>query len=241
MKIDFFITVTLVASLAILPAPHLSDAVMTEDSTTAVGRPGVNLKLVGTAVASESEKSMAVIVIDGRYQVYLREGDVVDNVLIKRILYDRVIVDAGDGEESVKLRQLLSAGTKILNESVQSSTPPKTFGSPPPEGRNFQVVYLDRETAETVFANIDAELSDVRIDPISVYGESVGFRIFPVAQGSVFAEIGLKTGDVVREVNGEAVFSPEEAVALIHKFKGGGEFDIKVKGRRSRHIHLIVE
>jgi len=53
--------------------------------------------------------------------------------------------------------------------------------------------------------------------------------------------LGLKTNEVIREVNGKSLIGPEDAIALLQSIRKGGEFDIKVKGRRSRQIHLIVE
>ena len=241
MKYRFIRTLILPALMVALQVTPPAHSATTEENPVAVERTGVDLKLVGTAVVNLSEENLAVIEIGNSYQVYLREGDLIGSVLIKRILYDRVIVDAGNGEEIVKLRQSLSDGTIIQPELIHSPTPAQSFGPRPPEDRNFQAVYLDRETAKTVFADMDAVLKYVRIDPVSVYGQSTGIRVSPIAPGSVFAEIGLKTGDVVREVNGKAVFIPEEAVALFQEIKSGGEFDIKVKGRRTRQIHLTVE
>jgi type II secretory pathway component PulC len=161
--------------------------------------------------------------------------------LIKHIFYDRVIVDAGNGEESVKLRQSLFAGVKLQPESTQPLAPLQVFGSRPPEGRNFQTVYLESEAAKSLFSDIDEVLKKVRIEPVSVYGRPSGIRISTIEAGSVFSEIGLKSGEVIRELDGAAVSGPEDAVAFFQKIKGGGEFDISVKGRRTRYIHLIVE
>ena len=242
MTFRFFFTVFLATMMVVvLHAPSPTYGATPAESPAAVERPGVNLKLVGTAVADEFKKSLAVVEIDGRYQVYVREGDLVDNVLIKRILYDRVIVDDGNGEESVKLRQSLSAGTITRPESTQPPKPVQVFGTCPPEGRNFQTVYLESETAKSLFSDIDEVLKKTRIDPVSVYGRPTGIKISPIKPGSIFSEIGLKSNEVIREVDGKAVFNPEEAIAFFQKIKGGGEFDIKVKGRRTRQIHLIVE
>lgn len=243
MKPHFSYSVVLLTTVLVVGfhASHPVYGATPEDSPAAVERPGVNLKLVGTAVAGEYEKSMAVVEIDGRYQVYLREGDMFDNVLIKRILYDRVIVNAGNGEESIKLRQSLSAGIRIGDESAQPLAPVQSFGPRPPEGRNFQTVYLESETASSLFSDIDEVLKKARIDHVSVYGRPTGIRISPIEAGSVFSEIGLKGGEVIREADGKAVSAPEDAVAFFQKIKGGGEFDIIVKGRRTRKIHLIVE
>jgi general secretion pathway protein C len=227
--------------LVVVLLPLLANAVATGDGTAAVERPHIQIRLVGTAVADDTEKSLAVFEVDGGGQTYRREGEIVGGVLVKYILPDSVIVDTGRGEEILKLRQSLFEGSIVQTEASEIQSPAQSFGPRPPENRNFQAVYLDREASKAVFADIDGVLKDVRIDPVSVYGQPTGVRVAPIAPGSVFAEIGLKSGDVVREVNGKAVLNPAEAVALLKEMKNGGEFDIRVKGRRSRQIHLIVE
>ena len=241
MKIHFVQTIIIITILAVLQLPFLSSASTTEDNPTAVEVPNVNIKLVGTAVAYQPEKSLAVVEIDGHNQIYLREGDVVDNVLIKQILRDRVIVDIGHGQESVKLQQSLSAGTKKRSELTQPPNPPQSFGPRPPEGRNLKVVYLDRKLKKSLIGQIDRVLREVRINPIRVYGKTTGIQISPIVHGSVFSKMGLKSNEVIKEVNGKSVTGPDDAVALFQRMNEGGEFNIKVKGRRTRQIHMIVE
>lgn len=234
-------TFFLLAVFAILHLPCLSNALTTGNSLEGAEPPDVHPKLVGIAVADQSDKSLAVVGIDGPNQIYLREGDGVGTVLIKRILRDWVIVDAGRGEGSLKLRQSLSDDIKTRPEATQKPTILQSFGPRPPEGRNLKVVYLDRESKKSMFGNIYGVLKEVRIDPVRVYGKSTGIRISPIEPGSVFSEMGLKSNEVIRKVNGKAVTGPEDAIALIQRIKKGGEFDIKVKGRRTRQIHMIVE
>ncbi len=231
----------LLAIFTLLILPCLTIAVATEDRFEGIEPTGVKIKLVGTAVAYQPSKSIAVVEIDGRNQIYLREGDVVDRFLIKEILRDRIIVDSGYGEETVKLRQSLSAGTKTKTASAYQRTPRQSFGPRPPEGRNLKVVYLDRDTKKSMFGDISGLLKEMRVDPVSVYGKPMGIRISPIEPGSIFSEMGLKSNEVIREVNGKAVTGPEDAIALFQQMKSGGEFDIKVKGRRTRQIHMIVE
>ena len=54
------------------------------------------MKLIGTVIADDPEPSMATVEIRGsRQQSYVREGDWVGGVRIKKILCNRLIVDYG--------------------------------------------------------------------------------------------------------------------------------------------------
>ena len=166
-----------------LQAPSSAFGATSEEKPAISVRSGVDLKLVGTAVAAQSEKSLAVVEIGDRLQVYLREGDMIGNVLIKRILYDQVIVDDGKGEKKIKLRQSLSDGVIIQTEAGRPPVSVQSFGPRPPEDRNFQAVFLDREAAKDVFADIDGALKDAQINSVSVYGRPASefFRLCPAA------------------------------------------------------------
>jgi len=240
MKSRFSHTISLLAVLTVILVPVLASAAVTEDGPAALERPPIQIRLVGTAVADDTQKSLAVFEVDDRGQIYRREGEIVEGVLVKYILPDGVIVDTGGGEEIIKLRQAVSSGT-ARPEPAPPAPAVQSFGPRPPEGRNLKVVYLDRSTKQALLGTIDGDLKDVRIESVSVYGRPDGIRIFPVEPGSLFAELGLKANEVIREVDGKAVTGPDDARALLKKIRTGGEFDIKVKGRRTRQIHLIVE
>ena len=199
------------------------------------------MKLVGTAVVDGHEKSMAVVEVDGRRQPYFHEGDWVGNVLIKQILRDRIIVDAGNGDESLRLRQSLSTDAQGRPVSTQPPAAMQSFGPRPPKSRNLQIVRLNRSDKESLLGEVDQAMQEVHVDPVIIYGRPTGIRISPIEPGSIFSEIGLKQGEVIRDVEGEPLTGPKDAVALFNRIKKGGEFDITVKGRRTRRIHMIVD
>jgi len=103
-------------------------------------------------------------------------------------------------------------------------------------------VEVDRKELSSSLADIDETIQDVEISPMKVYGQPVGVRISPVERGSIFADLGLKTGDIITAVNGVTIRKPEEAIAFLERIREGGEFDINIKGsRHSRKFQLIVK
>jgi len=102
-------------------------------------------------------------------------------------------------------------------------------------------LYLDGKTLAAELADFDDMIQKINIDAVSIYDQPAGVRIYPIAPDSIFSKIGLKTGDVIKEVNGMEITSPEQAIAVFQQLKAGQDVDIKVKGRRTRRISLIVE
>ncbi|MBE0586278.1 MAG: hypothetical protein IH612_21250, partial [Desulfofustis sp.] len=72
---------------------------------------GGSLKLVGTVAARDPGQRVAIIKDEekGRQWIY-REGDYAGKILIKRILHDRIIVDAGGGKALLKMTRSPSTG-----------------------------------------------------------------------------------------------------------------------------------
>ena len=69
-----------------------------------------------------------------------------------------------------------------------------------------------------------------------VFSRPAGIKLSPVPPGSIFAQMGLRSDDVIVGVNGESITRPEQAVRLLEKIKEGGDVAIQVKGRRRNRI-----
>ena len=197
-------------------------------------------RLLGIAFSNRPGQTMAVIETEpDRRQRFIREGDSFGNLSVKRILSDRVVFDTGQGECIAKLNGIYSdnnnAGGTLFSEQEKTNSLPASLG-------RKQKVEVDRKELSSSLADMDETIQDVEISPVKVYGQPVGVRISPVERGSIFADLGLKTGDIITAVNGEEIRKPEEAIAFLERIREGGEFEISVKGtRRSREFQLIVK
>ena len=236
--ISFALTILITTVIAV---PAVFAARMSGDKPDPPAGDNLSLRLVGTALAEYPADSIAVIESgsDGRQRSY-REGDLVDGVRIKQILRNRVIVQTDSGEKAITMSrsQFSAAESTVIQER---SSAPIAFGPRPPESRMHDTRYLDQESVESELANIESIVRTASIETVSVYGKPVGVRIAPIEPESIFSKIGLKTGDIIQEVNGVQVARPEEAIAIFRRLKTGDDIDIKVKGRRTRQIHLIFE
>ena len=164
------------ASDAETDLPDFTREMEPQDTITeeiAIARPytsnaDVSLKLIGTAVADDPELSMAIIEIRGtRKQSYIREGDWVGGVRIKKILRNRLIIDYGKKEIKVAMLQSLPGENET---SAFGSAPTADQGSVD-RTASFRVagnreliagratgrqnfVHLDRTEVETSLADV---------------------------------------------------------------------------------------
>jgi type II secretion system protein C len=199
------------------------------------------LKLVGTVAGDDSATSFAIIDnIKTRKQELYHEGDKAGDVLIKKILRNKVIVDAGKGEELLAL-ELEETGRKV--EFSPASQPPITGRR---TASSEQARRFDRAEVEASLQNVDQVIQELSISPYSRAGKPAGFRIGKLPAESILVAMGLRTGDLITGVNDQAITGPEQAAEFFQTLKQGGDVTIKVgKGRgvriRGRLIHLKIE
>jgi len=208
------------------------------DSDRSIGMTA-EFRLLGIAFSNSPGQTLAVIeTTPGRHQRFIHEGDSIGEVKVKKILRDRVVFETDQGERIARLNSAFLDSAR--DDSTLLSEQAKTNPFPTVLRRN-QTVEVDRKKLSSSLANIDKIARDVKISSVNVYGRPIGVRISPIEPGSVFDEIGLKNGDVIRAVNGKPVMRPEDAANLLEKMRAGGEFNIFVKGSRySRTIQLVV-
>jgi type II secretion system protein C len=198
-----------------------------------------DFRLLGIAVSNSPGQSLAVIETGpDRRQRFIREGDRVGEMTVKKILSDRVVFDTGRGERIARLN------SAFLDSVSDGATPvfrqPVSVRLPPTD--NTKIVEVESEKLAASLGDVNDAARQVNINPIVVYGEPIGIRISPIAPGGVFEELGLETGDIITAVNGREISKQEEAIAFLELIQSSGDFDISVRGsRRNKEIQLIVK
>lgn len=64
--------------------------------------------------------------------------------------------------------------------------------------------------------------------PVYKNGGIGGFRLLGVESGSIYSQIGLKSGDTIIDVNGQAIEGPQQAMALLDAIKPGQSVGLKI-------------
>jgi general secretion pathway protein C len=195
-------------------------------------------RLLGIALSNSPGQTLAVIETGPeRRQKFIREGDTIGAMSVKRILSDRVVFDTGRGERIAKMNRAFldvgsDGGTPMIHQPVSVRLPPAA---------NEKIVEVEGEKLSASLANIEKVVQQVSINPIAVYGQPIGVRIYPIDPGGIFEELGLETGDIITAVNGQEIRKPEEAIAFLDQIRTGGDFDISIRGsRRDKIVRLIV-
>lgn len=207
---------------------------------------GSALKLVGTAVTRDPNKRMAVLEDpQSRRQWSFHEGDRAGGILIKSIRRDHIVIDAGKGDETVKIRSFLGEGRSAT--AARSDPPKRHLSSPSAKsinrvGSRERLYVIDRALAEAALADPASVLDHVDIMPARVLNREVGFRIAAFEPDSIFSKMGLRSGDLLLTVNDQEITGPQEAATFFEIIRQGGDIDLTVRRRaRTYHINLLIE
>jgi type II secretion system protein C len=208
---------------------------------------GLGMQLVGTVVAYDSRLSRAFI--DNRKtrkQEAYREGDKAGDVLVKKVLRNKVIIATKEGdrlltveiEASGKRKNASSAAPQIPRSSTLRSQSPGSATS----GARTRSISLDRQEVEDSLANIDQLLQELTVSPYMQFQKPAGFRISNISRDSIFSKMGLSSRDVIVGVNDRNITSPDQAAEFLQALAEGGEVTIRAKRRRrTRRIFLNFE
>ncbi len=163
-----------------------------------------NYRLIGTVYASEPSLRRAVVVIDGRIEV-LKKDQKFKNIKITEIKRRAVVLNRDNRNEIL----MIDADDKKIAAKSDSGD-----------------VFLNRNRFKKVLAKPEDMLREVDFNLAKVDGKK-GLLINSVAGESVLADIGIRKGDLIVSVNGQA-FNSMPDIMKMAKMKVKESIEIKI-------------
>jgi type II secretory pathway component PulC len=164
-------------------------------------------------------------------------------VLIKQILPDRIIVTGGDNEKEVKLRSSLAA---VAAAGILTTTGEVILPAAAPTtnlvGSRYRQYLVDASEVAAAFAEPKRLLDSVSMHYVDRTPRDTGVRIGSFGPESVFASMGLRTGDLLLSVNDQSVTGTDDALTKLQAMLDDGQAELKVRRRaRTYRFHLQAE
>ena len=166
-----------------------------------------SLNLVLTGVMARGPGSFAFLSVNGAPEAPVAVGqEITAGALLEAVYPDRVVLRRGVKLESVLLKD---SDATLAPGSIMPSGPDAASGAVRSTGSGTYTV--DRQaltqslTAET--------LSQATIEP-----GAGGLVVRNVQAGSVFEKLGLRAGDVLRNINGQPVANLEDVMKIYAQF-----------------------
>jgi general secretion pathway protein C len=176
------------------------------------------LKLVGIIAGTQAQAPrFAIIESTGSQpgQAVYQVGDSVQQIFIVDIMPGCVVFDRGGSRQKLCFEK--DGGT-----AAASGAAPRAAAAPasqPADAGGGDIVRIDpgtwqikREKLLENFANVGSLSGQATVTPYFAQGQQLGFRLSRLRAGGVLQQIGLQEGDVLQQVNGLALHTPQEAL-----------------------------
>ena len=85
------------------------------------------------------------------------------------------------------------------------------------------------------FRNLSQLLTQMRVQPFFEKGKPSGFLISSVRRGSFVERLGARSGDIIRQINGEKVDSVQKAFKLYNAFKNNNSVQVTITRQGRPH------
>jgi len=205
-------------------ADAMDVVVVPQESHENLAETRLSLTLKGT-IASPDEGSSIAIIADNRNdeKIYVVRDTVAPGATLHAIYADRVVLNRGGTLEVLKLPKEFPATAAPVRRDASMVT--RASDNP--------------QSLQTVISENVSKLADViRPTPYYVAGEMQGFRVYPGRDRRQFAALGLRPGDLVKDIDGAALTNPAQATEI---FQGLGDKDqVSVTVERNGQPETIV-
>jgi general secretion pathway protein C len=183
-----------------------------------------DLAAVGVVVAETPERSVAILRSEGRTRV-VSVGDTVFGGRLLAVSRTQVILEFDGERVDVRVR---NAGPSPLAAPARATAPEAP--EPTPRADAPLRVMKREEVQERLGREMNRILSETAIRPVTEDGRVVGVRLTRVAQDSLLTEAGLRSGDVLTNINGTEIDGMATLISLWPRLQGAS--DLRAQGLR---------
>ena len=185
----------------------------------------LSLTLKGTLASPVAENSIAIIADTQKEEKVYSIGDtVIQGATLHSVHADRVVLNRSGTLEVLKLPREFPQGTAPVMRNT--TTVSRAASSNP-------------QSIQNVVAQNVTKLADViRPTPYYVSGQMQGYRVYPGRDRKQFAALGLRPGDLIKDIDGAALTNPQQATQI---FQSLGETDqVSVTVERNGQPEILV-
>lgn len=175
----------------------------------------LNLSLKGTIAAADAAQSIAIIA-DTRNEekVYAIDDVVVPGATLHAVYADRVVLNRSGALEVLKLPQDFPTSA----QTVRRATPVAT-----------RTTETNPSLQEAITANATKLADVIRPTPYFVAGQQQGYRVYPGRDRRQFAALGLRPGDLIKDIDGQALTDPQQAMEIFQNLGSADQVSVTVE------------
>ena len=121
------------------------------------------------------------------------------------------------------------------------TTPPSPSASPMVEKISASSYALSRDEVMNVVQNMSQFMTQLRARPHFQNGKPSGFLLTNIKAGSLVGQLGIKNGDILKGINGQAITRPDELIQAYQQLQNEDmiQLEIERKGGRQTFTYTI--
>ena len=204
----------------------------------------LDIQLVGTLVADDPNISIATVNAQGTSRLVRVGAELDEGAKLVFIARRYIIVDEKGEQKIIRLWADKVAGkgkpvsaTPARGSAARKSSIPKSTAKPKKAYTDGITKVSDSEY-EVSRAMLDEQLQDLsqlgmeaRIVPNYRNGKYEGFKLVGVRPNSLYRALGIRSGDIVKRINGVEINSPNKAIQLFEQFKSASSIQMDTERR----------
>ena len=177
----------------------------------------VNLTLNGTVASDIPDYAVAIISDSGKdQQVYTIGEPVGNNAKLHAVYSDRVVLNENGTLTNLKL--------------------PREFKDAPARSTTRRATNTSRQTVDNsksiqavVSQNLTRLTDVIRPTPYRVQGQQVGFRVYPGRDRKQFTALGLRPGDIIKDIDGQSLTDASQAMQIFQSLGTAEQVTVTVE------------
>ena len=197
--------------LKVNKARTAGDQRLSGDVERPLAQMGITLR--GT-ITGPSEIARAIIEEAGDQELF-RIGESIKGATLIAIFRNKVIMDV-NGQQQMLVVEETKSTSRVASRSPGDREPrrPRISGS--------------RGVPEAM-RNMDQLIGNARVVPYYRGGQPYGFRVSDVVEGSQIHDHGMRSGDIIRSVNGVPIRTPQDALSAYQELQSSSSVQLEVE------------
>ena len=213
------------------------------DATSSCAKSRLNIDLVGIIYATNPRSSYATVREKGVkvVDVYRSGESIIGNeqAVIYNITEDTIVINNDGTKECLKMKK--PKGYK--KPTAAASTSPND-SSDDGEREELSTIQLDSAYVQKELGpGFSKVLESGRLVPYHREGKMIGFKLIGVKSGSLWEKSGLKSGDVITDVNGTSMSQADKGFAFYESLQQDQKIRLEFlqKGKNPKTLNIEIK
>ncbi len=194
--------------------------------------------LIGTIVSSSPAARRAILWANGMREpkAFREKEEIEPGAFLSSVERDAAWITRGTEREKL---ELLPVGTRVRPMTAappaapQAAAPHASVSRPPAGDIRVERIgnnrfSIDEAGVEQLTGNINQFMTQIRLIPFFEGNKSAGYRIAAIRPGTTFERLGFQGGDVLQQVNGLDLSSPEKMYTIFQNLKDEKKVEVNI-------------